>query len=154
MYLVTVVLTMLVLPVSSMLIEALVFRSNASLVVLMGKWFVVWAIGMRLFLAGLRQSTRPDFTAETILGIKGKEVFVVVRELGFANMALGAVSLCSIFVPTWVNPCALGGGLFLGLAAIQHLTRENRSASENLALYSNVFVCGVLLCYGLAVVAR
>ena len=154
MFLALVLLLMLVLPAGSVLIERVLVGSAEDPLLLVGKWFVFWSVGARLFLAGLRQCVRPEFTAETILRIESKEAGVLVRELGFANLAMGTVGLCSLAVPRWVSPGAVAGAIFLGLAGIQHVTRKGRNHLENLAMVSNLFVCGVLLLYCFGVIAR
>lgn len=113
----------------------------------MGKWFVFWAVGVRLFSAGLRQAISPQFTAEQIFGIKSKEPLIVVQELGFANVSLGLLGLCAIFRPAWVLPTALAGGLFYGLAALRHIVAQERNQLENFALLSDLFAFIVLLIY-------
>jgi hypothetical protein len=70
---------------------------GALLWAVVGKWWVFWAVGVRLLSAGIRQILQPRFTSETILGIKGAEVLMVVRELGFANAAIGTVGVASLF---------------------------------------------------------
>ena len=52
MYLITVLLLMLVLPVGSIGAEHSYFHSSVPLILLVGKWFVFWGAGVRLFLAG------------------------------------------------------------------------------------------------------
>lgn len=49
------------------------------------KWYVFWAVGVRLFIAGLRQIVQPRRTAETLLGLRSTDALFLVRELGFAN---------------------------------------------------------------------
>ena len=66
-------------PAGSILIEWSLDQS--SLLWLIGKWFVFWAVGVRLLLAGVRQYFQPAFTAKDILGIESPDVFVLVREL-------------------------------------------------------------------------
>jgi len=46
---------------------------------LIGKWFVFWAVGGRLLLAGARQIVQPAYTAKVILGLKGDESLLLVR---------------------------------------------------------------------------
>jgi hypothetical protein len=150
MYLAVVILTMLVLPVGSVVLELTASKGASSIWPLVGKWFAFWAVGARLFLAGLNQCPRPRYTAEGILGIPGREAFVVVRELGFANLALGTVGLASLWLRGWVTPAAVAGGAFIGLAAFQHLARSHRNRLENLALGSNLFVFAVLAAYCVA----
>lgn len=147
MYYLTVVLLMFVLPIGSVLVELFAFKSSQLLISLIGKWFVFWAFGARLLLAGLRQATQPRFTAETILGIKGEESFHVVQELGFANISMGTMGIVSILSGAWILPSAIAGCLFLGLAGIRHLVKRKRNALENTAMVSNLFVSAVLLAY-------
>ena len=89
MYLISVVLLLLIFPVASIIFEALWRGSFAELTPLVGKWFVFWPIGVRLFIAGLRQVARPSFTAEHIFQIKDAAVLPIVREIGFGNLAMG-----------------------------------------------------------------
>jgi hypothetical protein len=86
---------------------------------------------VRLFLAGLRQSITPQFTAERIFGMKSKEPLVIVRELGFANLSIGVLGLSTIFRRSWVMPAAIAGGLFYCFAGIGHLMTKTRNRLEN-----------------------
>lgn len=95
-YLLTVVLLMAVLPIGSILIERFAMSNSADVLLLVGKWFVFWAVGVRQFLAGIRQVVRPQFTSEEIFGIKTKEPWPIVRELGFANLSMGALGIALI----------------------------------------------------------
>ena len=88
------------------------------------KWFVFWAVGVRLFIAGVRQVAQPQFTAESIFEIKDRAAFALVRELGFANLSTGTLGLANLAVPAWVVPAAIVGGLFYGLAAAGHVSRQ------------------------------
>lgn len=54
MYIAVVVLTMLVLPAASVLLE-LTFIPGASTIAAVGRWFVFWSVGARLALARFRQ---------------------------------------------------------------------------------------------------
>jgi hypothetical protein len=101
---------MLVSPLASIIIETLLKDHGMFVAALVAKWFVFWAVGVRLFIAGLRQIFQPRYTAQTILGIKSEDSLVVVRELGFANTAIGSVSMggllliCAPSVPIGVRP--------------------------------------------------
>ena len=150
MYYLTVGLLMFVLPVGSILLELFAFKSTLTFVSLVGKWFIFWGVGGRLFLAGLRQAIQPGFTAKTILGIKGKEAFQVVQELGFANISIGAIGIISILSGSWVMPSAIAGCLFYGLAGGRHIAKGNRNSVENTAMVSDVFIFVVLLIYIIA----
>ena len=73
MYLLIVLLLMLVLPTGSIYVEHSYPHSSAPTMLLVGKWFVFWSAGVRLFLAGLRQFFQPRFTADQIFGIKSDD---------------------------------------------------------------------------------
>ena len=107
MYLIAVILHLLlfIFPAASVFIEVLRAGSGADWMLLVGKWFVFWAVGVRLFIAGLRQVFQPRFTAETIFEIKDESVYAVVREVGFGNISIGASFSCtSPRHPLW-NQC-------------------------------------------------
>ena len=89
MYTLMIVLLMFVFPIASILAEVFLFRSASAIMPLIGKWFVFWPVGVRLFTAGLSQVLRPQFTTEKILRIKDSNQFIIVQELGFANLSMG-----------------------------------------------------------------
>ena len=140
MYLALVVLTMFALPIASTVVEALVSTTHVGLFILTGKWFVFWAMGIRLFGAGLRQAIRPELTAEDILGIKGKESLIVVQELGFANIGMGVLGIMSVARAAWVLPSAIVGCLFYGLAGTRHIFTKGKNRLEVVALVSDLFI--------------
>ena len=143
LYIVIVVFTMLVLPAASIAAQL----NTAPLLWLVGKWFVFWAVGARLLLAGVRQYARPSFTSRDILGIDDPKAFVLVRELGGANVATGVLGVASLSMPTFVLPTALGAGIFYTVAAIEHLKEEQRGRNETIALVSDIGAAIVLLSF-------
>ena len=145
MYLAVVLLTMLVLPAGSMLVEHL--HGTAPWLLLAGKWFVFWSVGVRLMLAGVRQFVQPAFTAEQIFGTKSPDVLPLIRELGIANVATGVVGLLSLAMPSFVLPVAISAGIFYGVAGVRHALETHRSANENIAMVSDLFVFAVLAVY-------
>ena len=147
MYILMITLIMFVFPIASIFLELSFFKGSAAIMPLIGKRFVFWAMGVRLFTAGLRQSIRPRFTAETILGIKGAEQFIIVQELGFANLSMGIFGMGTLLVGNWVFPAALVGCLFLGLAGIRHLFSKGRNLLENSAMLSNLVIACLLFVY-------
>src|SRR5271167_3404191 len=102
-----------------------------AIIPIIAKWYVFWAVGVRLGLAGLRQIIQPRYTAETILGLKSQESLLLVRELGFANTAIGSVGLATLFAPSWVLAAGLLGAIFYALAGINHLLHQPRSKLQN-----------------------
>jgi hypothetical protein len=148
MYLFIVIALMLALPLISIVAQiALTDQSalhGASTLLIVAKWYVFWAVGVRLSLAGLRQIIQPRYTAETILGFKGAEALFFVRELGFANVAMGSVGIASLLAPSWVTPAALLGAIYYGLAGINHCLHKDRNKLANVALVSDLFAAVVL----------
>jgi hypothetical protein len=143
-YIVSAALLLLVAPVGSLIVEALAGKQPPDLMFLIGKWFVFWAVGVRLFLAGLRQIFQPAFTARTIFEINDTGAFAIVRELGFANVTMGALGLASLAVAAWLTPASLVGFLYYGLAGIGHVARHERNALENTALISDLLIAALL----------
>jgi hypothetical protein len=150
MYAIAIFGLMAVLPLASIVIEYFFVHPGAALLPLVGRWFVFWAVGARLFVAGLRQTIQPRFTAETVFGIRDPGARKVVVELGFANLCTGVIGLASLAAPGWVAPAALAGGLFYLLAGIQHLRNQHRNQTENLAMLSDLGM-GALLAVWLVV---
>ena len=93
MYIGMLIVLMLIFPVASIALEVFVHNHGVLDVAIVGKWFVFWAVGMRLLIAGLRQIVQPRYTAETILGVKDPGAMLIVRELGFANTSIGSAGL-------------------------------------------------------------
>jgi hypothetical protein len=150
-YLLLVGLTMLVLPVGAVVIDAVI--THAPLLSLIGKWFVFWAVGARLLVAGVRQYFQPAFTSRDILGVDSPEAYVLVRELGGANIASGIVGLLSLATPSFVLPTAIGAGIFYAFAGLEHIRADHRNQNESVAMVSDIFVAAVLLGFAIVTVA-
>jgi hypothetical protein len=121
---------------------------------LVGKWFVFWAVGVRLFVAGIRQTVQPAFTAETIFAIKDVAAHAIVREVGFGNLSMGTLGLPTLAMPAWILPAAIVGGLYYGLAAALHVVRHERNTHEQIALISDALIAVVLTAVAIAALAR
>jgi hypothetical protein len=154
MYFAIVVLLMAVLPIGSIGIELIVGHTEPDPVMLVGKWFVFWSVGVRLALAGLRQIFNPTFTAQTIFGVKENAALTIVQELGFGNLSIGFLGCLSLANPRWIVLTAIVGGLFYGLAGIKHLTNSDRNATESIAMISDLFIFVVLALYLAALALR
>jgi hypothetical protein len=68
-----------------------------------------------------------------------------VREIGFANLAMGTLGVCTIFRPAWLVPAAIVGGLYYWLARLGHPLRIDRNVKETVAMISDGFAFLVLL---------
>jgi hypothetical protein len=153
-YYAVIILLMAVLPAASMVIEQLAAGGAVQWLTLVGKWFVFWAVGIRLLLAGLRQIVRPALTAD-LLKISDTGALVLVRELGFWNIAGGLIAALSLPFATWTTPAAVAGMVFYLLAGVQHATVRHRGTDENWAMYSDLWAFVVLALYvGLSLLQR
>lgn len=141
MYLAAILVLMLIAPLASVLVEALV--AGGALAPLVLKWFVVWGVGARLGLAGVKQVTQPAFTAETIFEISDPKAQVIVQELRFANLTFGVLGLLSLAFPSFLVPAAVGGGLFYLLAGVKHALRPEKNRTETIAMVSDLGIVAV-----------
>ena len=142
-YFIVVLLQTVVLPIVSGVIELAVVGGDPVLV--FGKWFVFWAVGARLMLAGIRQYFQPSFTSRDIMGIETPEVHILVRELGGANIAFGTLGLASIALPDFVLPAAIAAGIFYTVAGIEHVRSDHRGRNESIAMISDFFAAAILI---------
>ena len=149
MYFVVIALFMLILPAACIAAEYAWLHTSADLVALTGKWFAFWGVGMRLGLAGLRQAFNPAFTAQDIFEIEDARVHPIVRELGFANLALALLGLLAL-LPGWTMPAAVAGGLFFALAGWKHTGAIERNLTRTVAMVSDIFIALVLAGYVVA----
>jgi hypothetical protein len=140
----TVFALMFALPVASILVECGGRWESTAVWGAMLRWFVFWAIGLRLFSAGVRQVLQPSFTAREIFRLESADANVIVRELGFANVCLGLTGLVAGFCPSWRFPAAFVGGLYFGLAGVMHAWKRPSSPNEWIALVSDLGVFTVV----------
>ena len=64
--------------------------------------------------------------------------------MGFANLSMGLLGICSVFRPGWIVPAAIVGGLYYGLAGVGHIFHKSKNAKEDTAMISDGFVFVVL----------
>lgn len=143
MYIAILALTMFILPIGSVLL-ALGSNPNTALIDLLGLWFVFWAVGVRLGIAGVRQILHPEFTARDIFKLEGDGPLVIVRELGFANFAIGIVALLTLLFPSFVMPAALYASIFYAAAGGMHVREPKRGRNENIAMVTDLLMALVL----------
>jgi hypothetical protein len=134
-----------VLPLLSITGEV-IFEHESFTWTLVGKWFVFWTTGIRLFTAGISQSSNPAFTAR-IFKMKTQESYIVIRELGFANISLGVMGILSVINDHWRILAAITGSLFFGFAGIQHIFKKPGSTNELIAMIGDLFVFIILFSY-------
>jgi hypothetical protein len=137
----TILILMFAAPVAAIALQAA--TAGGSLIALAGKWFVFF-FGLRLLIAGLYQLAKPDFTAKTIFRIADPNAAKIVSELGFGNIAIGALGVLTIVNASWLVPAAIAMAIFYALAGAKHVMNAQRTASENWALWSDVWAALVL----------
>jgi hypothetical protein len=147
LYIISVSAFTFVLPVLCSIIEVFVYKELKFSFTLFVKWFIFSAVGLRLFLAGIKQTTNPAFTAKEIFHINNAESFPIVRELGFANLCFGLIGIISLFLPQWRIVSAFGSGLYCGIAGIQHVIKKPAGANEMFALVTDIIIFIFLLIY-------
>ena len=151
-YFISVLTMILVIPAIGFLIEQ-ILQNIPSTFDMFAKWFIFSAAGLRLFVAGIKQSINPYFTAKEIFHIENAEsCFPIVRELGFANICFGIVGIVSLFKSEWREVCAFASGLYYALAALLHILRKPAGTNELFALWTNLIIFGVLLIYIITII--
>jgi len=146
-YLLIVFLLMIAFPIIGIGVDHFHFRSTLPLMSLVGKWFVFWCAGIRLFSAGLRQFLQPRFTTEQIFHTRSEDALPFVRELGAANLGTGIVGIASLAKPGFILPAAIAATVFYGVAGIRHARDMGRTHNQNIAMISDLFVSMVLATY-------
>lgn len=146
-YLIVILTLMLVLPLISMGVDVALFAEAGSVVALMGKWFVFWALGIRLAMAGVMQVRNPGFTVKKIFGIDNPESHHFVRELGFANVSMGLLAILSLSIPELRLGAALAGGLYMGLAGIYHAIKKPATSNEWVAMLTDLMIAALMVVY-------
>jgi hypothetical protein len=68
-----------------------------------------------------------------------------VKELGYANLVIGAIGVSSLWARSWLKPAALAGSIFYGLAGASHFRRGHWNAITSVAMVSDLFISAVLL---------
>jgi len=146
LYLISVLLFMLILPLAFVLIQSggpgAVFGWP-----LIGKWLVFWAVGVRLFIAGIRQVSKPAFTATEIFHMSSDESHPVIIELGFSNISIGLLGILTLVKSDWCAAAAITGGLYFGLAGLLHIVKKPAGRNEVIAMISDLYIFALLTAY-------
>ena len=149
LYEISVILFFLIIPIVGGIVEVLLFPSAAGIFQTLFKWFVFSGLGLRLFSAGFKQAALPSFTAKEIFNLTDGKSFVIIRELGFANICFGTIGILSFFFAEFRLAAAISGGLYLGTAGFMHFFRKRDHKTETFAMVSDLFIFVVLLILGI-----
>lgn len=154
MYFLMVIGLMVLAPLISIVIELVVAQGSADVLFVAGKWFLFWGAGVRLFIAGVSQVIRPQFTAQNILGEATAGANLVVQELGFANLGIGVASIAGAWVAGWAVPVAIVPAIFLTAAGLRHIAKKGKNTKELLALATDLLVGLVLAAFVIGMLVR
>ncbi len=135
-----------ILPVCSILIEFTVKKIPVD-PALIGKWFIFWGFGVRLFIAGILQLFRPGLTAVRIYNLRNAKSFAIIKELGVVNISLGAMGIFSLFNSEGRPIAAISGCIFFGLATIGHFFRKPDTGNGIMSLVTDLLLFSVILLY-------
>ncbi|MGG9962488.1 DUF6790 family protein [Ferruginibacter sp. SUN106] len=151
-YIIVVTVFTFLLPFICTVTEVFTKKDSAFSFDILGKWFIFSAVGLRLFVAGIKQTTDPAFTAKEIFHIDTPESSPIVRELGFANLCFGLTGIISLFMPQWRIVSAFASGLYYGIAGLQHVIKKPAGANEQFALVTDILIFLFLLVYFLKII--
>jgi len=114
-------------------------KPEQAIIFLLCKWFVFWAVGVRGLTGGLMQAFNPSYTANLLQVTTDN--YLIIQELGFANMAIGVLGICSLFYQRFRKPAALCSAIFLTGAAALHISRLSIiDLGELMSLAGDLFV--------------
>jgi hypothetical protein len=111
------------------------------------KWFIFWGLGIRLFFKGVKLASTPRFTGLSLSSFKNRDSYLLLLELGFANMALGSMGILSVINDQWRLIAAIVGAIYFGLADMLRLLNKPGGRHELVALIYNVAVFAGLVGY-------
>lgn len=145
LYEISVITFFALLPIIATIIDIFLSKSEVNALGIMFKWFVFSGVGLRLFTAGLKQAINPSFTAKEIFKASEEKSFLIVREIGLANISIGVIGILSLFLPEFRLAAGTSGGLYFGLAGCLHLFNKQRSKEEIFPMISDFYIFFVLL---------
>lgn len=151
-YIAVVLLQTLILPLC---FGAFALESHATLDVLatFGRWFLFWGVGTRLALAGIVQVAKPDFTTSAVLGESSATASLTARELGLANLAMGAGAIVGTFGGGGLA-AAVTGGAYMAFAGAGHLGKSAaKNAKERVATWTDLLIFAAMAAYVVALLA-
>jgi hypothetical protein len=53
----------------------------------------------------------------------------------------------ALLINQWIIPAALSGGMFLGLAGINHILQRDKNDQEKVAMISDLFIFVIILIF-------
>lgn len=161
MYFVFVIATTLVLPIGFTWLDFQLSTSPyfgstpaqvTELFYFLGKWYVFWAGGVRLFLSGFGQTLGVRLTRKRQVEIESAPSEQIAQGVGFAKLLIGLLCIATeiaISAPGQLYAiifpaAAVVAGLFYALSGLQHIRMHKRNARQALAMVTDLLVSSVL----------
>jgi hypothetical protein len=143
-------LNIIILPVLSIIINLIInYQKNITekFYEVIGKWFIFWSLGIRLVIAGLMQLVNPAYTNNLLqLGLSD---FIIIRELGLANLSIGLLCTISFIKKSLQGYVCLYMFIYFTGASILHILRIGSiNFDEFITLITNVILVIIAL-YGI-----
>ncbi len=135
-----------VLPIAAALLESRIDQVDLSWPNYW-KWFIFWGVGIRLFFKGIKLASTPQFAGLSLSSFKNRESYLLLLELGFANMALGSMGILSVINDQWRFIAAIAGAIYFGLTDMLRLSKKTDGRHERVALIYNILVFSGLVAF-------
>ena len=135
-----------ILPIASAALESRIDQTALNWPIYW-KWFIFWGLGIRLFFKGIRLASAPQYTGLSLSSFSNRECYLLLLELGFANMALGSMGILSVINDQWRLIAAIAGAIYFGLADMLRLLKKPNGRHERVALIYNLLVFAGLVGY-------
>lgn len=109
------------------------------------KWFVFFALGLRLFSAGLTQLFKPTYTLHTVFKINDIKSAALVQELGVHNALIGFALMSMIVMPGYRDILTSIGAAYFGIAGLLHATRKEKAFNQYVAMMADLVIAVITL---------
>jgi hypothetical protein len=133
-----------ILPALFTAIEYVIGSGDTMLVVLY-KWFIFCALGLRLCCAGLVQLFKPSYTLQTIFKINDTKSAELVQELGVHNVLVGLALMSTLIMPEHRAFMTCIGSAYFGIAGVLHAVRHEKSYNQFVAMVSDIAIAVIAL---------
>lgn len=114
----------IILPLVCILIEIAILKRQSKTIPFKNitlKWLCFWAVGINAISAGVMQAFNPGYTAN-LLHVTMSD-FIVVEELGLAQLSIGIVALLSLKWVGFKKPAVIAYGTYIFGCIIIHFLR-------------------------------
>lgn len=113
-----------ILPLICILIEIAIFKRQNKTIIFKNiflKWLCFWVIGFSAISVGVMQAFNPSYTAD-LLHVNMSD-FIIVQELGYAQLGIGIVALLSLKWVQFKKPAVIAYGTFIFGCTVIHFLR-------------------------------